>query len=103
MYGFASAYLLTGNERYLQAAEKGTVYLREHMRFQDKKRRYLCTGTTPPRSKTMAVNKKFTPRNLATTIDAIPCYEQIYALAGPTQTYRITGDPLHPGGYRRDD
>ena len=26
--------------------------------------------------------------------DAIPCYEQIYALAGPTQTYRITGDPL---------
>jgi mannose/cellobiose epimerase-like protein (N-acyl-D-glucosamine 2-epimerase family) len=25
--------------------------------------------------------------------DAIPMYEQIYALAGPTQTYRITGDP----------
>ena len=25
--------------------------------------------------------------------DAIPAYEQIYALAGPTQTYRITGDP----------
>ena len=23
--------------------------------------------------------------------NAIPCYEQIYALAGPTQTYRITG------------
>ena len=36
--------------------------------------------------------------------DAIPAYEQIYALAGPVQTYRITGDPLilddaqpHPG------
>ena len=26
--------------------------------------------------------------------DAIPAYEQIYALAGPIQTYRITGDPL---------
>src|SRR5262249_14815064 len=26
--------------------------------------------------------------------DAIPAYEQIYALAGPTQTYRVTGDPL---------
>ena len=25
--------------------------------------------------------------------NAIPCYEQIYALAGPIQTYRITGDP----------
>ena len=25
--------------------------------------------------------------------DAIPAYEQIYALAGPIQTYRITGDP----------
>ena len=26
-------------------------------------------------------------------LDAIPAYEQIYALAGPIQTYRITGDP----------
>jgi N-acylglucosamine 2-epimerase (GlcNAc 2-epimerase) len=25
--------------------------------------------------------------------DAIPAYEQIYALAGPIQTYRVTGDP----------
>ena len=25
--------------------------------------------------------------------DAIPAYEQIYALAGPTQTFRVTGDP----------
>jgi mannose/cellobiose epimerase-like protein (N-acyl-D-glucosamine 2-epimerase family) len=25
--------------------------------------------------------------------DGIPAYEQIYALAGPMQTYRITGDP----------
>jgi uncharacterized protein YyaL (SSP411 family) len=25
--------------------------------------------------------------------EAIPAYEQIYALAGPIQTYRITGDP----------
>jgi mannose/cellobiose epimerase-like protein (N-acyl-D-glucosamine 2-epimerase family)/anti-anti-sigma regulatory factor len=25
--------------------------------------------------------------------DAIPAYEQIYALAGPMQTYRVTGDP----------
>jgi hypothetical protein len=25
--------------------------------------------------------------------DGVPMYEQIYALAGPTQTYRISGDP----------
>ncbi|MZD04657.1 N-acyl-D-glucosamine 2-epimerase, partial [Streptomyces sp. SID5785] len=25
--------------------------------------------------------------------DALPAYEQIYALAGPVQTYRVTGDP----------
>ena len=35
VYGFASAYLLTGDDRYLEGAEKGTEYLREHMRFYD--------------------------------------------------------------------
>ena len=36
VYGFASAYLMTGEDCYLEAAQKGTDYLREHMRFQDK-------------------------------------------------------------------
>ena len=35
VYGFASAYLLTGEDRFLEAAEKGTEYLREHMRTVD--------------------------------------------------------------------
>ena len=35
VYGMASCYLLTGEERFLEAAEKGTQYLREHMRFYD--------------------------------------------------------------------
>ena len=35
VYGFASAYLLTGEDRFLEAAEKGTEYLREHLRFID--------------------------------------------------------------------
>ncbi len=35
VYGFASAYMLTGDDRFLEAAEKGTEYLREHMRFYD--------------------------------------------------------------------
>ena len=35
VYGFATAYLLTGEDRFLEAAEAGTEYLREHMRFVD--------------------------------------------------------------------
>ncbi len=35
VYGFATAYMLTGDDRYLEGAEKGTEYLREHMRFHD--------------------------------------------------------------------
>src|SRR5438105_2165071 len=35
VYGFATAYLLTGEDQYLQAAERGTNYLREHMRVVD--------------------------------------------------------------------
>src|SRR5262249_12920514 len=34
VYGLASAYLLTGEDRFLEAAESGTDYLREHMRGQ---------------------------------------------------------------------
>ena len=35
VYGMASCYLLTGEDRFLEGAEKGTVYLRDHMRFYD--------------------------------------------------------------------
>ncbi len=34
---------------------------------------------------------------------AIPAYEQIYALAGPIQTYRVTGDPRILRWTPRDD
>ena len=93
VYGFASAYLLTGNERYLQAAEKGTVYLREHMRFQDKSEG-ICYWYHATEIKDDGSEQKIYASEFGDDYDAIPCYEQIYALAGPTQTYRITGDPL---------
>lgn len=92
VYGFASAYLLTGNESYLEAAEKGTNYLREHMRFRDKSEGitywYHAVDVKPDGSEQKLFTSEF-----GDDYDAIPCYEQIYALAGPTQTYRITGDP----------
>ena len=91
VYGFASAYLLTGDDRYLEGAEKGTEYLREHMRFYDREENiiYWYHGIdVEGRRETKIFSSEF-----GDDYDAIPAYEQIYALAGPIQTYRITGDP----------
>ncbi len=91
VYGLASAYLLTGDDRYLEGAEKGTEYLRDHMRFYDADEQIVywyhgidVSGRT---------EFKVFASEFGDDFDAIPAYEQIYALAGPIQTYRITGDP----------
>lgn len=91
VYGFASAYLMTGDDRYLDAAEKGTKYLREHMRCIDTSENitYWYHGIDIKGSH----ERKIFASEFGDDYDAIPAYEQIYALAGPTQTYRITGDP----------
>jgi mannose/cellobiose epimerase-like protein (N-acyl-D-glucosamine 2-epimerase family) len=91
VYGFASAYLMTGEERYLEAAEKGTQYLREHMRFRDKSED-ICYWYHAVDIQENGSEQKIFASEFGDDFDAIPCYEQIYALAGPTQTYRITGD-----------
>ena len=91
VYGFATAYLLTGDDRFLEAAEKGTLYLRDHMRFydMDEKIVYWYHGIDlEGRRETKVFSSEF-----GDDFDAIPAYEQIYALAGPIQTYRATGDP----------
>lgn len=91
VYGFASAYMMTGDERFLEAAEKGTEYLRTHHRFQDKK-----SGATywyhAVDVKADGSMQKIFASEFGDDYDAIPCYEQIYALAGPMQTYRASGD-----------
>ena len=91
VYGMASAYLLTGEDRFLEAAEKGTEYLREHMRTVDASEgvAYWVHGIDTSAGK----ERKILASEFGDDYDAIPAYEQIYALAGPTQTYRITGDP----------
>jgi len=91
VYGFASAYLLTGEDRFLEAAEKGTEYLREHLRFYDPDENliYWYHGVKV----TGRREQKLLTSEFSDDYDAIPAYEQIYALAGPIQTYRITGDP----------
>jgi len=115
VYGFASAYMLTGDERCLEAAEKGTAYLREHFRAVDSSedicywyhaidlsnhngRKILgsrmpeIAGMRGGQMKNVRERKLFSSE-FGDDYDAIPVYEQIYAIAGPTQTYRITGDP----------
>lgn len=91
IYGFATAYMLTGEDRYLEAAEKGTEYLREHMRAVDENENvvywYHAMDVLDGRL------RKIFSSQFGDDYEAIPAYEQIYALAGPIQTYRITGDP----------
>lgn len=91
VYGLASAYMLTGEDRFLEAAEKGTEYLREHMRFYDTDENivYWYHGIDVHGRR----EDKVFASEFGDDFDAIPAYEQIYALAGPIQTYRVTGDP----------
>lgn len=91
IYGFASAYLMTGDDRFLEVAENGTDYLRDHLRAVDEKKDivywYHATDIQGTRE------RKILASQFGDDYDAIPAYEQIYALAGPIQTYRVTGDP----------
>jgi mannose/cellobiose epimerase-like protein (N-acyl-D-glucosamine 2-epimerase family) len=91
VYGFASAYLLTGKDVYLEAADKGTAYLRDHLRFVDAAED-VCYWYHAIDIKADGAEQKIFASEFGDDLDALPCYEQIYALAGPVQTYRITGD-----------
>lgn len=91
VYGFASAFLITGEDRFLEGAEKGTEYLRDRMRFYDPDEDliywYHGIKVTGNREQKLLVSE------FGDDYDCIPAYEQIYALAGPIQTYRASGDP----------
>lgn len=91
IYGLASTFLLTGEDRFLDVAEKGVAYLREHMRFFDVDENivYWYHGIDVRCER----EHKIFASEFGDDYDAIPMYEQIYALAGPTQTYRCNGDP----------
>lgn len=90
VYGMASAYLLTGKDEYLEVAERGTEYLRKHMRVVDSEEDvvFWYHGISVDGDS----ERKLFTSEFSDDYDAIPMYEQIYALAGPIQTYRVTGD-----------
>ena len=92
VYGMACAYMLTGKDLYLDAAEKGTEYLRDKMKFTDTDTGliYWYHGQKVDAG---GGEQKLLVSEFGDDYDCIPAYEQIYALAGPVQTYRLTGDP----------
>lgn len=96
VYGFATAYLMTGEDRFLEAAERGTKYLRDHMRFYDPDEDlvYWYHGIQVKGNRELKLLSSEHGDAFSDDRESIPMYEQIYALAGPIQTYRVTGDPL---------
>ncbi|WP_435106075.1 AGE family epimerase/isomerase [Arhodomonas sp. AD133] len=90
VYGFATAYMLTGNDDYWKAANKGTQYLRNNFRMESNGEVYWlhALDLSPNGKAEQIVGSQFSDDH-----GAIPLYEQIYDLAGLTQTYRISGDP----------
>lgn len=95
VYGFATAYLMTGEDRFLDGAERGTEYLRDHMRFVDTDEDivYWYHGIRVQGKLEQKLLSSEHGDAFSEDRESIPMYEQIYALAGPTQTYRVTGDP----------
>lgn len=86
IYGLSSAYLMTGNDRYYQAARKGVEYQRDTFRTES------FDGSFVVWSFGQKNGHKILPSQFDDDFNAIPLYEQIYALSGLTQFYRISND-----------
>ncbi len=90
IYGLSSAYLLSGDERYFLAAKAGVDYQREAFRSYSADGRFCMWVHARKR------DRHGTYDVLACLSDddfgSMPLYEQIYALAGLAQYYRITND-----------
>jgi mannose/cellobiose epimerase-like protein (N-acyl-D-glucosamine 2-epimerase family) len=90
IYGLSSAYLLTGNARYLSAAKTAVSYQRLSFRHltHDGKYCFWAFGKRKQERTWQILEYSLNPDDLNT----IPLYEQIYALAGLSQYYRISHD-----------
>jgi mannose/cellobiose epimerase-like protein (N-acyl-D-glucosamine 2-epimerase family) len=91
IYGLSTAYMMTGEDAFLDACEIGSKYLRDKMRFYDQEEDvvYWYHGIKIEGEK----ETKLLTSEFGDDYYSIPMYEQIYALAGLTMTYRLTGDP----------
>ena len=90
IYGLSSAYLMTGDIRFYLAAKAGVEFQRDAFRSLSADGRFCFWAYGRRRGKygTKLIIPSENPDDLGT----IPLYEQIYALAGMTQFYRISAD-----------
>ena len=86
LYGYSVTYQLTGQENYLTALREGVKYQREIFRH------ILPDGKSVLWYSYHDGKDTHLPSNNGDDNGTIPLYEQIYALAGLTMYYRITGD-----------
>ncbi|MHB9073235.1 MAG: AGE family epimerase/isomerase [Desulfobaccales bacterium] len=96
IYGLSSVYLLTGQERFLLAAKAGIKYQRDTFRSlsHDGERCFWNFGKLKQEDKykqAMGAKIVMASQN-SDDYGTIPLYEQIYALAGLAQYYRISQD-----------
>ena len=93
LYDLSTAYLITGAERYFMAARAAKDYLREAFRSlsHDGENCFWAYGRR--RNQEGEKGESLIIASLGPDdVGCIPLYEQIYALAGLTQYYRITLD-----------
>lgn len=93
IYGLSSAYLLTGAERYFLAARAAVAYQREAFRSLSHDGNYVFWASARKRLRGGEKGEVLIiPSQNPDDFGLIPLYEQIYALAGLAQYYRITLD-----------
>lgn len=90
IYGFASAYMLTGEERFFEAAKAGVAYQREAFRSVSADGRFCFWLHARQRDREGRID--ILPSQCEEDKGTLPLYEQIYALAGLAQFYRISND-----------
>jgi hypothetical protein len=90
IYGFSAAYLLSGEDRYRLAAAAGVKFQRDAFRSLSHDGRYCFWAYG--RKKTKYGRELRVPSQAGDDKNSIALYEQIYALAGLANYYRITLD-----------
>ncbi|MCP9810131.1 AGE family epimerase/isomerase [Cyanobium sp. HWJ4-Hawea] len=94
VYGFATAFMMTGEKIYLDAAQEGSDYLIAHfcMHEPEEGGTYWFHGIELNTDGTHTI---ILASEAGDDLSALACYEQIYALAGLAQTYRACCNPRY--------
>jgi mannose/cellobiose epimerase-like protein (N-acyl-D-glucosamine 2-epimerase family) len=90
IYGLSAAYLIVGDDRYRQAAEAAVRFQRDAFRSISHDGTYCFWAYG--RRKGAYGTELLVPSQSGDDVGSIPLYEQIYALAGLANYYRISLD-----------